>query len=127
MNTGDTVLVAGNEELVAILDVFCPGLECIKPLTIHDIADQYATILDVVHPPESDAKVDDFAVLILEEGQDFVLPFSAFRKVNVQVDELEESLQGLNIPISKSNPGILSQETFIVQTVAAECIQTAYR
>jgi hypothetical protein len=122
---GDQVLIANVHELEDILERFCPTLECIKPLTIEEIADQYATVLDIIVPPESAFSIEHFAVLVLEDGRDLVLPLSGFRKVKVEIDELEESQPFL--PISKSNPAVLSQDLYLVQTVAAESIQAAYR
>jgi hypothetical protein len=123
--SGDQVLITSSAELEEILEIFCPTLECIRPLNIDQIADQYAAIMDIVVPPETAFNNVPFAVLVLEEGQDLVLPLTAFRKVQVQIDELDESTTFL--PISKSNPNVLSQDLYIVQTAAAESIQTAFR
>lgn len=132
-NSGDTVLIASQRELKKILEKFSPTLECIKPLTIEEIADQYATILDVVFPPShASIEVTNFAVLILDDGRDLVLPLQAIQKMTVQIQEADDDDDGVNnpnshVPISKSDPNILSKDLFIVQNIAAESIQSAYR
>jgi tRNA U54 and U55 pseudouridine synthase Pus10 len=125
-HSGDTVLVVPYDELKQILAKFSPTLDCIKPLKIEDVADHYCTILDVIVTPEPKLGVEDFAVLVMDDGRDLVLPLKAFRSVNIQINEIDESMD-YRLPISKSNPTVLSQELLLVQNAAAECIQSAFR
>jgi hypothetical protein len=126
-NSGDTVLINDEESIRLLLQVFSPTLDCIKPLKIENIADHYATIVDVVHAPGGNGNIDDFAVLMLDSGQDLVLPLQGFRIVNVKIDEPEDDVVGEDEERLLRRYSTISQETTIVYQMAAEIIQSAYR
>lgn len=127
INSGDTVLINDEESIRLLLQVFSPTLDCIKPLTIENIADHYATVVDVIHAPGGNGNIDDFAVLMLDGGQDFVLPLHGFRYVNVKIDEPEEEVVGEDEERLLRRYSTISQENAIVYHMAAEIIQSAYR
>ncbi len=120
--SGITVLITGIERLAAILDTFSPTLDCISPLGLEDVADHYATMIEVMEAPENLKDIGDFAVLILETGQDIVLPLSAFEPVKITIDELEESRNFELKPTEHLNPA-----TMLAHNLAAELIQAAFR
>eukprot|EP01031_Cornospumella_fuschlensis_P027442 gene27442-33145_t len=152
-NPGDVVLIAEKTRLEHILRDFSPTLDCISPLRVIDIADQYGTILDVKSfppgPAETPAKFEDaFAIILLENGMDIALPLVAFEVMQMEV--LEASDEHFVMP-TMGRPGFdggassaphsprslpssrhLSsldrlQEQCIVEELAVDCIAGAYR
>eukprot|EP01033_Poteriospumella_lacustris_P011724 gene11724-8355_t len=120
--SGITVLITGIERLAAILDTFSPTHDCISPLSLEDVADHYATMIEVMEAPESLKDLGDFGVLILENGQDIVLPLSAFEPIKITIDELEESRNFDMKADAHMNPSAA-----LARNLAAELIQAAYR
>jgi hypothetical protein len=125
-----TVLITSIERLTKILNHFSPNLECIDPLTIEEVADQYATLVELMEPPEDFKELGDFGVLVLQNGQDIVLPVLAFDPINMTIEEiLEESreikqYQSRNM---KQSYSIGSQDAQLAFNLATECIQRAFR
>ncbi|RYH30116.1 hypothetical protein EON65_06220, partial [archaeon] len=95
-NPGDVVLIAEKSRLEQILRDFSPTLDCINPLRVADIADQYGTVLDIKafpHGPDSDAPPqfeDAFAIILLENGMDIALPLMAFEVMQMEVLEASD-------------------------------------
>lgn len=148
MKSGDLVLITGKKELETILDQFCPSYDCIAPLTITEIADRYATIIDFMKYADSTLDLGEFAVLIFDDGQDILLPTCAFQQVQMTIEEnLEESLdwqmvkdkylqrqfeelkesnqQPENDKTSKTSNN--NESVNVVQNLAAEMIQNSFR
>lgn len=131
---GDTVLITNREQLRIILDEFSPTHDCITPFTIEEVADQYATLVDLIRNPDPKLGLGTFAVLLLEDGQDVVLPLTAFRFIQIEIKEdiEEEDVEKLNaakeavISLNR-NPSAMSSNLDLVQSIAAEYIQSAYR
>lgn len=131
---GDTVLITNREELRDILDSFSPTHDCISPLSVSDVADQYATLVDLIRNPEPKLGLGTFAVLLLEDGQDIVLPLSSFRFVQIEIKEDvdEDDLEKLSaakevVSYLNGNGSNVSNNLDLVQSIAAEYIQSAYR
>lgn len=122
---GSTVLICGLDELTSLLKYFSPTLECIAPLTIEEVADQYATLAEILPAPQDFQALGDVAVLLLENGHDVLLPISAFEPIHVKIELLEESAD--KIPILRPSASVTSHDTTVALTLAAECIQTAFR
>lgn len=120
--SGITVLITGIERLAAILDTFSPTHDCISPLSLEDVADHYATMIEVMEAPESLKDLGDFGVLILENGQDIVLPLSAFEPIKITIDELEESRN-----FDMKADAHLNPSAALARNLAAELIQAAFR
>ena len=127
---GDTVLIVSREELRTILDSFSPTHDCISPFTVAEVADQYATLVDLIRNPDPKLGLGTFAVLLLEDGQDIVLPLSSFRFVQMEikedVDGEESEKPNAMADLHYSGPNA-STGLHVVQSMAAEYIQSAYR
>lgn len=126
IGSGISVLITGAERLAAIMDIFSPTLDSISPLGIEDVADQYATLVEVMEAPEHLQDLGEFAVLILESGQDIVLPLAAFEPVKMTIDELEESYDFRNANKAPLGRHIHPKDQ-LVYDLAAQSIQTAFR
>lgn len=120
---GATVLIESEDRLKDALLSFSPNLDCISPLNIADIADRYATIVDIIQALEDRLDIGDFALLVLDNNQDICLPLSAFRPVLLHIDEPDESYDHSHQLLQK----ITTKDNSIARTLAAECIQSAYR
>jgi hypothetical protein len=122
-SAGTTVLITGIQRLTALLGAFSPTLDCISPLSLEDVADHYATMVEVMEAPDNLKDIGNFGVLILESGQDIVLPLAAFEPVNITIDELEESR---NFEMNTKELASTSS-TLLAHILAAELIQSVYR
>jgi hypothetical protein len=132
LRPGDTVLITNRDDLKTILDIFSPTLECIQPLTIDDIADHYATLVDLIRKPDPNLGLENFAVLLLEDGQDIVLPMKSFRFVQMEIkldgDDNDNNEQtALRDTIKQVLSNAQTQNLDLVKSMAAEYIQAAYR
>lgn len=127
--SGDTVLIRSKDELYIILQLFSPTHDCIAPLTVSEIADHYAVVVDIIQNPDPHLNLGNFAVLLLEDsGQDIVLPLNAFRYVRMEVKEVEDEEEVHILPNGsmKTSPQ-MNEGLLMVQNIAAEYIQQAYR
>jgi hypothetical protein len=131
---GDTVLITNHKELTVILDSFSPTHDCISPYSVEEVADQYATLVDLIRNPDPKLGLGTFAVLLLEDGQDIVLPLSAFRFMQIEVKEDVDEDEADKLAASKAivshmnrNSSAASNNNDLVQSIAAEYIQSAYR
>lgn len=122
---GSTVLIVGSDELWSILKVFSPTFECITPLTIEQVADQYATLIEIIPAPEDMQVFGDIGILLLESGDEVILPIQSFDPINVKIETLEDS--GDKHQMIHPSGSVTSYDTIVAHSLAAECIQVAYR
>lgn len=91
INLGDVVLIAEKDRLETLLSIFSPSLDCISPLTIDTIAHQYGTIVDIKSFNDPTAgEFNDFAILLLENGNDIALPLHAFDVMQMEIVEASD-------------------------------------
>lgn len=107
INLGDVVLIAEKERLERILSVFSPSHDCISPLTIDNIAHQYGTIVDIKSFNDPTAgEYNDFAILLLENGNDIALPIHAFDVMQMEIVEASDDDFARSLP----NPALLNNQ-----------------
>lgn len=134
LTPGTNVLITNQEDLVWILNRFSPTLECISPFSIEEIADHYATLVEVVQAPPDYPEMGDFAVLLFENGKDIVLPLHGFAPINMKIEEFDDE-DTVHQPAKEFAHYVprdivaddVPSNTTIVHDMAAECIQSAFR
>lgn len=96
---GDQVLIKSEDFLYKNLPQFSPNFDCINPLIIPDISDQYGVVLEVYIPQEMNndsTEIDiPYAMLYLSlynEEFRIYLPYTCFDFIQYKISEKEEEL-----------------------------------